>query len=244
LLGLQAATVTDWAQVEHCILKTAELGESLSRGILEALMLYLKGAYCQATGDANEAMRLFSDSRFRLEGSQASMTPTERSLSLLAALNQLWITYGEHNNDPEKTTALLDQLQPLCESHPDPEVSAAYNLVLATIHSKEAVSINVPKRNIQQALVHLKTTNNPQGLSIALNFMRWKLFDKVVGEQAIKSALAAQAQARKSGNPLWMSVAEGLLADSLDMQGDMTGAQEKRRIGAEYANQAFGHAKS
>jgi hypothetical protein len=244
MMGLHAATLTDWTQVEFCINKIKVLGASLSRGVLQALILYLDGAHRQAIGDGGGAMRVFDTSRFALDSEAVDATPAEQAISIFAALNKIWIMYDPQHADGDKTAALLDQLQLVCEGHPDKEVAAAYNLVLATIHSRESVSINVPKRYIQQALVFLKQTNNPQGLAVALNLMRWKLFDKVMGEQATKSALAAQAQARKSGNLVWMSVAEGLLAESLDMQGDAHGAQEKRRIGAKYANQAFGTAKS
>lgn len=41
----------------------------------------------------------------------------------------------------------------------------------------------------------------------------------VVGAQAEKSAMAASAQAQRSGNMLWMSVADGMLGHCFELNG-------------------------
>ncbi|KAK4122120.1 hypothetical protein N657DRAFT_681933 [Parathielavia appendiculata] len=73
------------------------------------------------------------------------------------------------------------------------------------------------KRHIQQSLSGAQQTSKTQYLSMALNIMRARLFEYMVGEQAIKSAKAGSAPARKSGNVLWMSVVDGMLAQSFEM---------------------------
>lgn len=53
---------------------------------------------------------------------------------------------------------------------------------------------------------------------MTLNFMSWKFFRGVVGDQAEKSARASQTLAIKGMDALWGSVAAGVLADTLEVQ--------------------------
>jgi hypothetical protein len=52
-----------------------------------------------------------------------------------------------------------------------------------------------------------------------------RFFANVVGAQAEKSALAASVQAQKSGNVLWRSVADGMLAQCYEVNGKATDAK-------------------
>jgi len=70
-----------------------------------------------------------------------------------------------------------------------------------------------------------RTTANTQFLCITLNVMCNRFFSNVVGAQAEKSAMAASVQAMRSGNILWRSVAEGMLAQCYEVQGKHTEAQ-------------------
>ena len=60
-----------------------------------------------------------------------------------------------------------------------------------------------------------------------------------VGEQAEKSALAAQMQAKRSGNKLWGSVTDGLLAKCYEGQGKMAEADGAFREGVRLAEEAM-----
>lgn len=162
-------------------------------------------------------------------------------LSILAALNRLWILQEPLQVDDVETADLIDLLRPICEDNPDQEIRTVYNLVLAAIGPSvnPPMSINQVKRHIQQSLSGAQQTSNTQYLSIALNIMRARLFENVVGEQALKSARAGAAQARKSGNVLWMSVADGMLAQSFEMQGALAEARAAHESGVKLANEAF-----
>lgn len=59
--------------------------------------------------------------------------------------------------------------------------------------------------------------------------MSWKFFRGVVGDQAENSARASQKLAKKSGDSLWISVADGLLADTLEVQGKHAEAVAARK---------------
>ena len=61
----------------------------------------------------------------------------------------------------------------------------------------------------------------------------------MVGEQALKSALAAARQAQRSGNLLWKSVADGMLAQSYEVQGQREVAKREWDKATKEASDAF-----
>lgn len=65
--------------------------------------------------------------------------------------------------------------------------------------------------------------------------MAERFFRGVVGEQSQKSARSALSMARKWKNDIWTSVAEGLLAESLETQGMLAEADQARRDAREIA---------
>lgn len=139
----------------------------------------------------------------------------------------------------KKTAELLERLGPIHAEHPDEEIRTAHHLVLATVPTNPPSSINQIKHHIGLALTAATKLGNTQSLAMALNLMRARLFESVVGDQAMKSARAGQAQAKKSGNLLWMSVAEGMLAQTLEVHGQVAEARAIRGDGIRLANEAF-----
>ena len=65
--------------------------------------------------------------------------------------------------------------------------------------------------------------------------MWWKFFRGVVGDQAEKSARASQNLARKGMDRLWISVAAGVLSETLDVMGRVAEAEAVRVEGMEIA---------
>lgn len=202
------------------------------------MTLYLTGVFYQGTADLASALVIWTDKRFELDGSKPPKSRVQYELSILAALNRLWMMQEPSHESDVKTAEIMELLRPLCENDPDQEIRTAYNLVLASCRLNPPLSINQIKSHIQHALGGAQQTSNTQCLSIALNTMRCRLFENVVGEQALKSARAGSAQAKKSGNILWMSVADGMLAQSYEMQGDLENARETRALGVQLANEA------
>ena len=72
---------------------------------------------------------------------------------------------------------------------------------------------------------------------MTLNFLSWKFFRGVVGEQAEKSARTSHFTAKMGMNRLWMSVSAGILGNALEVQGRLQEAkvveEEGRKIAAE-----------
>jgi hypothetical protein len=240
LTGLQASSLCDWTKVKTC-LNTVK-GSQPQSDFLDVLTLYLEGVYHQGTASLSQAMEIWKDGKFETDWSGAPKANGSRiatELSILAVLNRLWIMQEPSHEDLDETAELVDLLRPICEDNPDLEIRTVYNLVLSSIRTKPPLSVNQVKRHIQQSLSGAQQTSNTQYLSIALNIMRCRLFENVVGEQALKSAKAGSAQARKSGNVLWMSVADGMLAQSFEMQGALAEARATQEAAIRLANDAF-----
>jgi hypothetical protein len=203
------------------------------------LALYLSGVYHQGTGDLSKAMSIFRDSRFLVDHTTQRARCNRLGVSLLATLNALWIMQHPKYQDVAESTRLLDSIRPLCQDHLDVEIRIAFNLVLATITIQPPQSLQQAKSSMHLSLNGSKAAGNTHCLAIALCIMRSRLFENVVGEQALKSARAASAQAKRSGNLLWMSVADGMLAQSMEAQGHFGESRSTRDSAAAYAARAL-----
>ena len=242
LIGLQAATLSNWVKVKK-ILQVLEEARP-PPGILRLLALYLSGVFQQGVANLAGALRTFESPQFNLEVlSDATRGHIEKDLSILAALNRLWIMQNTTMVDEQKTAELLDRLGAVHTEHPDEEIRTAHHLVLATVPTNPPSSINQIKHHIGAALTAATKLGNTHSLAMALNLMRARLFENVVGDQAMKSAKAGAAQAKKSGNLLWMSVAEGMLAQTYEVHGQMAEARAARGDGIRRANEAFAMTK-
>lgn len=243
LIALISATRTQWAKVHDCIQKIENLRPKPEEGRLGLLVLYVTGVYHQGTGELDRAYQIFSDPRFDIaDADNAANGPTSTThpeVSLLAALNRIWIMQEPSRRNVEQTTALIEKVRPYCAEHADVDVRTAYNLAVAAVETDPPQSIQTVKRYISTGLRFAQGANNTQLLGVALNLMRSCLFDSVVGDQAVKSAKAGRAQAQKAGNLLWMSVGEGMLAETEEMQGQHDEAERLRASGTAHANGAF-----
>ncbi|RFN50141.1 putative sh3-domain protein cyk3, partial [Fusarium flagelliforme] len=219
LLGLYAASHCQWDLVRQAVQKLEVLMTPSIQGILRLLTLYLSGVYCQAIGELHEAMKVFQKPDFDLDRRGTGIKAAHRELAMLAGLNRLWIMqHPNERNDPE-TLDLIDRLYPLCANHHNVDLRTAWHNVMAAIVTEPPQQLNHQKQHIQAAMAGSKSTNNVLGAAVTLAIMRSRLFENVIGEQALKSAMAAAKQAQRSGNVLWQSVADGMLAQSYEVQG-------------------------
>ncbi|KAI1636414.1 cohesin loading factor-domain-containing protein [Biscogniauxia mediterranea] len=243
LRGLHFATSTRWDEVKKCITELERMVKPALGNIVVLYSMYLTGVYHQGTGDLATANMIYSE-HFGLDAddtSHSSRKPAELDVSLLATFNRIWIMQEPSYRNDRLTLELLEQLRPLCTDHPNLEIRTAYNLVLAAIQTNPPIPMTAVKTHISTALNNAKILGDVQTLSIALNLMRAKLFQSIVGDQALKSAKAASTQAKKSGNLLWMSVASGMLAQSYDVQGQGFEASSSWQDAIKYRTQAFKH---
>ncbi|KAI4868309.1 cohesin loading factor-domain-containing protein [Hypoxylon rubiginosum] len=242
LQGLHLATYTRWPEVKTCLANLEGMVKPPLRGIVVLYSKYLSGVYHQGTGDLRTANSIFRNRIFSLDNEDnnrnGSRKVAELDVSLLATFNRIWIMQHPEYRDDRLTLELLEQLRPLCIEHHNMEIRTAYNLVLAAVQTNPPIPMTAVKMHISTALSNAQFLGNVQTLSIALNLMRAKLFQDIVGDQALKSAKAASNQAKKSGNTLWMSVADGMLAQSYDVQGQSLDAQKAWGDATQYARQA------
>ncbi|KAI0969803.1 hypothetical protein F4678DRAFT_463131 [Xylaria arbuscula] len=240
LRGLHLATSTKWDEVQYCVSQLETMVSTTSGSTVVLYSMYLTGVYHQGTGDLDAAIKVYSHPNFslNLDETRGHKKPAELEVALLAAFNLIWIMQDPYYRNDQRLQELLEQVRPLCMDHPNMEIRTAYNLVMAAIQTSPPLTMTVVKTHISTALSNAKNLADVHTLSIALNLMRAKLFQSIVGDQALKSAKAASTQARRSGNTLWMSVADGMLSQSYEVQGAMVEAQKVWHDATRFANEA------
>lgn len=220
-------------------MKLEQLSVSSGQNTLDMFMRYLTGVYLQGTGDLQGALTVFQDNVFRLpEGHSATQT-SRCELALLAALNRLWIMQHPTCQNDEETLQLVDDLRPLCSNHPHINLRSTWQTVMAALITNPPQSLSGRKHNMYAAMQGAKMASNVFLSAVGLCIMRHQLFEDIVGEQALKSARAASKQAQRSGNTLWESVADGMLALSYETAGLREEARMEHEKGAAKAVAAF-----
>lgn len=219
LLGLVAASHCQWATVRHFTDRLATLITPTMQPAVRLLSLYLTGVHHQGTGDVEGALRIFLDACFAVPQGPAGVRAGQREIALLAGLNRLWIMQHPSCRNDRETQDLLQQLHPQCSDHWNIDLRTAWHNVVATLETEPPQQLNQQKQHIQAAMAGSKVTANMLGAAITLCIMRSHFFENVIGEQALKSARAASMQAQRSGNVFLQSVADGMLAQSYEVQG-------------------------
>lgn len=236
----------DWTPVRSIIDEVF----ALSKGLADALPTdiictakYLEGAMYQATGDLNTALRIFQSTTFALRqdnlepssarkagrpsSSKGQQDTSVRRLSLLAAMNTILIIRSPSHPQHDLLQPLLASIEPLITSSPHKSIQASYSLILSTL-AESSTTILKTKQHLGNALSTAQASGNAQVTALTLILMSDKFFKGVVGDQAMKCAKAASHQARRSGDPLWLSVAQGMEAECLDIMGK---TEEARKLG-------------
>lgn len=251
--GLHLATISRWPAVWTCVEELDSLVKSSLKGVVGLYSCYLSGVYHQGTGNLAAAKKIYEGALLSLEQNLddngdiqglASMKQghAELEVRVLSAFNRIWIMQHPEHRDDRLTTELIELLRPLCTDHPNIEIRTAFNLILAATTTNPPIGMTAAKNHLAIALNGARALGDVHTLSIALNLMQAKLFQNIVGDQALKSAKAGASQARRAGNRLWMSVAEGLLAQSYEVQGQMDEARQSWDSAANYAKDALGGA--
>jgi len=223
---------TDWESALASIEALKEAVKSVTVGDTELLntqLLYITGVIHQSTGNLPDALSVFQSPALALQPNVniPHRHQTRHDLSILATLNAILILREPSQPKHSQLDSLLSAVEASCISHPDKNIVSAYYLVRATAHADDPIIKT--KQYLQHALQAAKVVANNQLTGITLNFMSWKFFRGVVGDQAENSARASQKLAKKSGDNLWISVADGLLADTLEVQGKHAEAVAARK---------------
>lgn len=204
--------------------------------LLDLLIQYLDGIINQGIGQLDNALSIFQRPCFSLPAkSVTSSPPTHIDLAILSTFNSILIVRSpSHPSYSLLPTLLLSLEQHLPRINSTKPLLSAYNIILAT-SSHPAPTIVKTKQYLQLSLQAAKAVSNNQLMCITLNFMSYKFFKGVVGEQAEKSARASENLARKGMDGLWKSVSAGVLGDTLEMVGRVEEAEKIRDRGREIA---------
>ena len=192
------------------------------------LLLYIEGAIAQGTGRLDEATSIYRRPDFSLSRpfNRTIKDQVLQEISILAGLNFLLIARDVQHPAHSLVEPMLNLLRPLCSDSNSKLITASFSLIEGSLSSDSTLKT---KQCFGNALNIAKLICNNQITCITLGLMSDKFFKGVVGEQAEKSARAGQAVARKNGNPLWISVTDGMLAETLEKQGKMAEAGMARQ---------------
>ena len=236
-LAFMLAARTSWAaaakqqsQIRSSIELLSAESYSLSE-TLQRLPVYLEAIIHQGTGNLDLALRSYNSDTLSIQSYRKTNRPSRFHLdiALLSALNTLLIirtpTHPSHSSLP----ALLSFLEHLCIRHQSKQIQSAYHFLTATAPSSSTILLT--KSALQAALQTAKQSENNQLTCMVLNFICFKFFRGVVGDQSEKSAQASQRLAQKCMDTLWMSVAAGVLSDTLEAAGRFEEARVERQRG-------------
>ena len=238
---------SDWGPARVTLDEVDLIGHDLGAAYppeLNCIARYLDGTIYQGTGDLANALSIFQSTSFEIPPTtnKTSRNDTIRDTSLLAALNTILIIHPPSHPSHHLLQPLLAKITPFLRNNTSssPVLQSAHSLIVSILtglspgegsadpFSETSTPILRTKQHLGAALATARQIGNAQITSLSLALMTDRFFRGVVGEQAEKSAKASSAMARKSGNMLWTSVCDGMLADSLAIQGKR-GAAEKSR---------------
>lgn len=211
---------------------------------LSCIAKYLDGTIYQGTGDLTTALSIFRSPPFTIPQASNKMprTDTRRDISLLAALNTIMIVHSPKHASHHLLQPLLAEISPYFQKSntSSPLLQSAHSLVASILtglapgegrsgpFTETSTPILRTKKYLGAALTTARSIGAAQIVSLSLALMTDKFFRGVVGDQAEKSARASAAMAKKSGNKLWTSVCDGMLAETLTMQGKRDEAVKAR----------------
>ena len=207
------------------------------------LARYLDAAIYQGTGDSETALSIFRSSAFAIPEKPSRSADSSHMLSivLLANLNAILIVHDPSSPHHNLLSTLLRPLQryldPATQSkfHVPKSVIAAITLIQSIIPATRASTL-LTKQYFGQTLNLARSISNAQITAITLNLMSDRFAKGVVGEQAEKSARAAQSMAKRAQDRTWLNVADGLVAETMEVQGK----REESRRAREEADRIMG----
>lgn len=187
---------------------------------------YFSALSDQATGFLNSSLTVYSSDVLALP-EKGAVTSAKTDTSILAALNRLLIVRNQAHPQHYTANAIMAQLRPLCENHPNQYIKMAFRIVNAI--SSEDAAICRQKTLTQTASNYaneiLRSTQNREFVTMALCYFTMRFFAGQVGERPIQAIRATKQNAKVYRKPLWMAVAYGLCISTYQQNGLIEEAQ-------------------
>jgi hypothetical protein len=194
---------------------------------------YLAAVVDQRNGAFDSALRTYSSDAFQLpEGPSANV---KTDFAILATLNRLLVVRYPGHSQQKLISALLSQLQPLCENHPNQYIRMAHRLVHAMSSPDASTDASIMrKKTLAQAAVNRanniqKSTQNREFVTMALSYFSASFFANQVGAKAIQAVKATHQNNTSSRKPLWKAVAYGMCMSTYQCNGLIEEAQGAQR---------------
>lgn len=215
-----SCTKAEWDSARKSLALLKETGHRISLEPAEKvtqIIEYLAGVIDQGSGFLDSALQHFQAPELSLPPTVNRSLNAQHDICILAALNSLLIIHSLSHPQHFRVNEMVTRVEPLCLSHPNKALVAAFYLTKASANNME--SIVKTKQCIQLSLQAAKATANQQLLSMSMNLMTASFFTDIVGEQAEKSARAGRQLAKRCKDDLWVVVADGMLMSTLERHG-------------------------
>lgn len=204
-------------------------------------LLYLRGVILQGTGNLTAALQIYQSPMFSLGPQQSSPSHVSkasnritssyhadsditRNFCILAAMNSAFIIQNAGHPQFKRLSSLISSLDAAVQSSGNKYIQAHFSLLVSVLST---TTLTV-KQYLRSAMEAGKAIGSAQTTALALIYMHEKLFKGVVDEQAMKCAKAASYQVKRWGDPMWSHVVAGLEAQSLEINGMIEGAQQRK----------------
>ena len=198
---------------------------------LQILPAYLEAVIRQGTGDLDRALSIYQSDTCSISAYRKKAHPSQLHLSvvLTSALNTLLIIRTPTHPKHDELSPLVSFLEHLCIRSPNRQIQSAYQVITGTAPSSS--SILTAKSALSSALEMAQKFGDHHLMCVVLNLMAWKFFRGVINPQSERAARASEKMAQKCMDNLWISVSAGLLADTLELEGNIEEARTTRENG-------------
>jgi transcription elongation factor Elf1 len=173
---------------------------------------YLSAILDQSGGLLNSTLATYSSALFALP-EKSSQATYKTDMGILAGLNRVLIVRNPTHPEHGTTGALLAQLQPFCEYHPNQYMKMAFRVVYAISSPNSSINRQKTLTNNATQKSHdlFQRTRNREFLVMALCYFTSRFFVDQVTEKSMSAVQAVRQHAKSSNKPLWLAVACGLM---------------------------------
>ncbi|KAI9728778.1 MAG: hypothetical protein M1828_002884 [Chrysothrix sp. TS-e1954] len=244
-LALVQCARSNWEAASHTLRRTNKLMKFMQahgEQQISLLASYLNGVIHQGVGRLDLALQIYQSAHFALPATPSPTNTFGETLALLASMNMLLLISSSSHSSHHLAPSLFNSLRPYFEDkydRPEATSSASKNLSASNDHLQSSYFflralytidrsspqhdsnfvITDTKRHLHKSLQAAKRASDPQLVTLGLVQMHNMFFADMVGQQTEDTVKAIKENVRETGDLLWASVANGLVAGIMDRTG-------------------------